>query len=76
MAETDMVASMVNTWLGNPFSRLMLRWVSKKGKNGRRLNNALKRYAGYDVEYGFSDRIAYRVVKTALDKGAESFGVP
>jgi len=76
MAEADMVASMVNTWLGNPVSRLMLRWVSKRGENGSRLDNALKRYAGYDVEYGFSDRIAYRAVKTALDKGTESFGLP
>jgi radical SAM protein with 4Fe4S-binding SPASM domain len=76
MAEADMVASMVNTWLGNPVSRLMLRWVSKRGENGSRLDNALKRYAGYDVGYGFSDRIAYRVVKTALDKGTESFGLP
>lgn len=76
MAEADMVASIVNTWLGNPFSRLMLRWVSKRGKNGSRLDGALKRYAGYETDSGFSDRIAYMVVRTALNKGAESFGIP
>ncbi len=73
--ETDMVASMVNSWLGNPFSRFMLRWVSKKGRSGRRLDNAMKRYSGQDVRLGISDRLAYLVVKTALNKGADSFGV-
>lgn len=76
MAEIDMVAGMVNKWLGNPFSRFMLRWVSKRGPNGSRLDVALKKYAGYDVDVGFSGGIAYRIVRTSLNKGAESFGIP
>jgi len=75
MGEADMVASVVNTWLGNPLSRSMLRWVSKRDERGSKLDRALKRYAGYKVNSTFSDKIAYMIVKHAMDKGSKSFDV-
>jgi radical SAM protein with 4Fe4S-binding SPASM domain len=75
MAEADTIVNIVNRWLGNPFSRLMLGWVSKRGNNGVRLDNALKRYAGYETMLCFSDRIAYKIVSGVLNKGASSFGI-
>jgi len=72
--EVDSVAKTVETWLGNPLSRSLLKFVSGKGKSGPRLDTALKKYTGFHVNMGISDKIAYRIVKFAIEKGANSFG--
>ena len=74
--EADLVTSTVRTWLGNPISRNLLKWISVRDKNGSRLDLALKNYTGEEVKIGLKDKLAYKVVKLAIDKGAESFGVP
>ena len=75
MDEADLVANTVQTWLGNPISRSLLRWVSKRTENGSKLEIALKKHIDETQKLGFQERIAYLIVKLALDKGSESFGV-
>ena len=75
MHEADLVANTVKTWLGNPISRSLLKWVSKRTENGSKLEVALKKYVGEAEKLSFQERIAYSIVKLALGKGSESFGV-
>ena len=75
MHEADFVADTVKTWLGNPISRSLLKWVSKRTEKGSRLEVALKKYVSEAGKLSFQEKIAYSIVKLALDKGSESFGV-
>jgi len=75
MHEADLVANTVKTWLGNPISRSLLRWVSKRTEKGSKLESALKKYIGEREKLSFQEKLAYTVVKLALDKSLESFGV-
>jgi len=75
MNDADLVANTVRTWLGNPMSRSLLRWVSKRTAKSSRLEVALKKYVGEAEKLSFQEKIAYAIVKLALDKGSESFGV-
>jgi radical SAM protein with 4Fe4S-binding SPASM domain len=73
--EADLVANTVKTWLGNPISKSLLKWVSKRTENGSKLEVALKKYVGEAEKLSFQEKLAYLIVKLALDKGSESFGV-
>lgn len=75
MHEADLVANTVRAWLGNPISRGLLRWISRRTGGGSRLEAALKRYAGEAGKLGFKGGITYLIVKLALDRGSESLGV-
>ena len=75
MHDADFVVNTVKTWLGNPISMSLLRWVSKRTENGSRLEVTIKKYVGEAEKLGFQEKIAYSIVKLALDKGSESFGV-
>ena len=71
----DAVIGYIQRWLDNPVSKAMLRLVcgrSKKG--GNRLDVALRRYAGEDVECDVHDALAAMIVKFMLDHGANAFG--
>ena len=74
MHEADLVANTVEAWLGNPVSRSLLKWVSKRTEKGSKLESALERYIGGREKLGFQEKLAYLIVKLALDKGSESFG--
>ncbi|RLI11593.1 radical SAM/SPASM domain-containing protein [Candidatus Bathyarchaeota archaeon] len=75
MYEADLVANTVKLWLGNPISRRLLRWVSKRNEGSSKLEVALKKYVGENVKLSVQERLAYWIVKLALDKGSQSFGV-
>jgi len=75
MNEADVVANTVKMWLGNPVSRSLLRWVSKRTEKGSRLETALKKYVGEAEELSLQEKIAYFIVRLAIDKGSQSFGV-
>ena len=75
MHEADLVANTVKTWLGNPVSRSLLKWVSKRTENNSKLEVALKKYVDEAQKLSFQEKLAYSIVKLALDKGSESFGV-
>ena len=70
-----MVANTVNKWLGNPISRRFLRWIARREGSSSKLEKALKKYAGEDVELSFQEKFAYLLTKLFLEKGAESFGI-
>jgi radical SAM protein with 4Fe4S-binding SPASM domain len=75
MNDADLVANTVRTWLGNPMSMSLLRWVSKRTAKSSRLEVALKKYVGEAEKLSFQEKIAYAIVKLALDKGSEAFDV-
>ncbi|MEM3708723.1 MAG: radical SAM protein [Nitrososphaerales archaeon] len=75
MHEADLVVNTVKTWLGNPILRILLRWISKRTEKGSKLEHALKKYAGGNEKLSLQEKLAYFIVKLALDKGSESFGV-
>jgi len=49
--------------------------VSKRTEKGSKLESAIKKYVGEAEKLSFQEKLAYLIVKLALDKGAESFGV-
>jgi radical SAM protein with 4Fe4S-binding SPASM domain len=74
--DAHVVAKTVETWLGNPVTRGMLKFACSTGKNGIRLDYGLKRYSGLIDNGGdFWDNMAYRFVKFTIDKGSTAFGV-
>lgn len=75
LSEADVVENTVKSWLGNPISRSLLKLVSARGKNGSRLDLALRKYAGENVNLGFADKISYLIVKTAISKGSKPFNI-
>jgi len=76
MHEADLVTNTVKAWLGNPVSRSLLRWISRRTEKGSRLESALKKYSGDQGKLSFQEKLAYLIVKLTLDKGSESFGFP
>ncbi len=74
--DAHMVARTVNTWIGNPLSRGLLKFVCGNSGNGNRLDLSLRRYSGEKVPLpGFRDKLASMVVDFIIGKGARSFGV-
>ena len=66
MAE-DM-ADFIDKWLGNPFSRWILKYCTKRcRKCGRRIELALRKYVEEDVDLCIECSVAYRLVKMILD---------
>lgn len=71
-----LVERTVKTWLGNPISRALLKWVSKRENGKSRLERCLEKYAEIrDELHGIGDSLAYRIVSSALNRGAEAFGI-
>ncbi len=71
----DAVISYIQKWLDNPVSRNMLRLVTGRSRRGgNRLDIALRRFAGEDVEVDVQDALATVIVKLVLDRGASAFG--
>ena len=65
MNEADLVANTVKTWLGNPISRSLLKWVSKRTEKGSKLESAIKKYVGEAEKLSFQEKLAYSIVKLA-----------
>ncbi len=75
-ADAEAVARVVKNWLGNPISRSFLRLATGDTMEGPRLELLLRKYLGDNVNFhGIRDALGFRVVKFAIDKGADSFGV-
>jgi len=74
--DASVVAKSVQSWLGNPFSRLMLKLACSTGRNGIRLDYGLRKYVGLENGRGdLLDRLACRIVEFSINKGAASFGI-
>ncbi len=61
---------------GEPRSRGLLRWISKRTEGGSRLENALRRYAGERVDLGLQEWIAYAAVRLAVSGALKALGIP
>lgn len=73
--EEEWVAGTVKNWLGNPLSRSALRLVCGRSKHGNRLDIALRRYVGEEVETTVRDKLACAVAKFMINRGSRIFGV-
>jgi radical SAM protein with 4Fe4S-binding SPASM domain len=72
-----LVATSVKAWLDNPISRASLKFICGKTENGEtRLSLAIKKYLGEYVPNGsFADKVACKITKLMIEKGAKAFGV-
>jgi len=75
VSREGMIIGSVERWLGNPFTKSVLKFVCGTSKHGgSRLDRALRRYVGEDVLCDFEDRIASWIVKMVIKRGLSLFG--
>ncbi|MGQ9788012.1 MAG: radical SAM protein [Candidatus Hadarchaeaceae archaeon] len=71
----EAIIDYVQKWLNNPVAKNMLKLVCGKSRyGGNRLDIAIRKYMGKEVQCDFRDTIASIVVKFMLDHGASAFG--
>ncbi|WP_052302957.1 radical SAM protein [Archaeoglobus veneficus] len=58
---------LIEKWLGNPISKTILKFCASRCSCGRRIELALRKYAGEEVKFCWRCNIAYRLVKAILD---------
>jgi len=63
----ESMAHLVEKWLGNPLSRSILRFCTARDSCGRRVDLALRKYAGEDVKLCVACSTASRIVTGILD---------
>jgi len=63
----ESMARLVERWLDNPVSRSILRFCTVRDACGRRVELALRKYAGEDVRICFSCSAAYHIIAGILD---------
>jgi len=73
MGETETVVETVKSWIGNPISRGILKYIYNG--NPESFNRILKKYAEVDVKLSLNENLKYQIVKTILNIGARSFGL-
>ncbi|MEM7819658.1 MAG: radical SAM protein [Candidatus Aenigmatarchaeota archaeon] len=66
--DAQKMAELIETWLGNPISKNILRFCTKKCKCGRRIELILKDYIGDKQKLCTNCKIAKFIVKKILDK--------
>ena len=69
------MAGLIEQWLESPASKIFLRFLTKRGRNGRRAERLLKAYAGLDVELSLGDRLAGHSMSYLLDRIALGAGI-
>lgn len=63
----ESMAKLVEKWLDNPVSRSVLRFCTARDRCGRRIDLALKRYSGEDVDLCARCYAAYRMIVGILN---------
>ncbi len=61
------MADFIEKWLGNPLLKRILGYTTRRCTCGRRIELALKKYAGEDVELCFRCNLAYQIIRKVLD---------
>jgi hypothetical protein len=61
------MAQLVESWLDNPLSRRILRFCTARDACGRRVELALRKYAGDDVKLCLGCSTAYHIVSVILN---------
>ena len=65
--EAEMMAGLVENWLANPVSKLFLKFITKRSKDGRRAEKILGSYAGIGYNLNFGDRISKHITHYILE---------
>jgi len=60
------MANTIDRWMGNPVSRSLLGFLTRRDSRGRRIERVLRDYAGLEVELSLSERVAGRLVRLVL----------
>ena len=63
----ESMAGLVEKWLDNPLSRSILRLCAARDNCGRRVELALRKYAGEDVRLCTKCSAAYYIIERILD---------
>jgi len=66
--KAEEMAGLIERWLGNPISKALLKFCTHRCECGRRIELALRKYAGEDVDLCFKCNLAYSLVKKILDR--------
>lgn len=74
-SEAEVMAGMIEKWLGNPISKSVLKFCTKRDKCGRRVDLALRRYIGENPKMCFRCGIAYRMIKFILNSFVGKVGI-
>ncbi len=61
------MADFIEKWLGNPVFKRVLSYTTKRCTCGRRIELALRKYAGEDVELCFRCNLAYQIIRKVLN---------
>jgi len=70
--DAQKMAEMIETWLGNPASKKIMRFLTKRcDKCGRRIDIILRNYAGEDIHPCFKCRTSGKIVNKILDSFIE-----
>ncbi len=73
--KAESMSYVIEKWLGNPFSKTILKFCTSRCGCGRRIELALKRYAGEDVSSCWRCNIAYRLVSRIIDSIISKFDI-
>lgn len=66
-SQAEVMAGMIEKWLGNPLSRGVLRFCTTRDKCGRRADVALRKYIGQNPKMCFKCKIAYFIISSIIN---------
>jgi MoaA/NifB/PqqE/SkfB family radical SAM enzyme len=66
-SKAEMMAGLVENWLANPVSKVFLKFITKRGKNGRRAEKILGSYAGINYDLNFGDKVSKHIIHYILE---------
>jgi len=67
----QVMAELIERWIGSPVSMALLRFLSKRGSSGRRAEKVLSAYAGLEVDLSLGDRVAKLMLSYLMDRFME-----
>jgi len=60
------MADVIESFLGNPLSKMFLGFITKRDGRGRRIERLLMDYAGLNVSFSLEDRLARMIFRAIL----------
>jgi radical SAM protein with 4Fe4S-binding SPASM domain len=72
--DAQAMAEMIERWLGNPLARNILKFCTARDKCGRRIDIALRKYLGEDMNVCHKCKLASHIVKKILDTAVAKAG--
>jgi len=66
--KVESMGHLIEKWLGNPVSKTILKFCTSRCSCGRRIELALRKYAGEEVKFCWRCNIAYRLIRSILNR--------